>query len=467
MTKTFKIPQYLYDYVKPFADEVPLRHRVKFNNNFPKEGDIWLQQTGYDRRYLFNAIRHGFDSIPVCCVVCGKPLKGSSLVGVRPDRCYKFCSVSCQRKDKETSEKRIKTSLEKYGKQNPMQSKEVLARRDAANVEKYGSIENWKAVCHSKIRSQKLESKLEGFNKKGIELVTPIDEFVNTAGLHKQYTYKCLNCGCVWESTIVQPHLLFCPSCLQNHKSSGENELKRLLNKYETSTPIYNSKKIITPKELDIYYPNLNLAFEYNGSRFHSLNYSYNRIDDFYHQNKTIDCLNKGIRLIHVYDFELQKLSSNVENFLENILNSHEKVIQNPTFTHISQSEYYQFILQYDMNFYHNYANEYYGLHSDNVLIAVVGMLNNFITALVCRSDVYCENWIEVVLQKLHYPQIKLNLNLYDKNLFDKFKYSIRSFGLYSELHLYNHHIITNPLDYRYKKGAVIVDQGYVNLFRE
>lgn len=177
--------------------------------------------------------------------------------------------------------------------------------------------------------------------------------------------------------------------------------------------------------------------------------------------------LNKGIRLIHVYDFELQKLSSNVENFLKNILNSHEKVIQNPTFSHISQSEYYQFKLQYDMNFYHNYANEYYGLYSDNVLIAVVGMFNNFITSLVCRSDIFCENWIEIVLQKLHYPQLKLNLNLYNKKLFDKFRYSIRSFGLYSELHLYNHHIITNPLDYRYKKGAVIVDQGYVNLFRE
>ena len=53
-------------------------------------------------------------------------------------------------------------------------------------------------------------------------------------------------------------------------------------------------------KELDIYIPEKNLAIEFNGCYWHSKLWK----DNHYHQNKSKECLSKGIRLIHIYEDE-------------------------------------------------------------------------------------------------------------------------------------------------------------------
>ena len=64
---------------------------------------------------------------------------------------------------------------------------------------------------------------------------------------------------------------------------------------------ITNSRKIISPLELDIYLPNLKLAVEYNGTYFHS---TLAGTPKEYHLNKSLLCREKEIRLIHIYEFE-------------------------------------------------------------------------------------------------------------------------------------------------------------------
>lgn len=61
---------------------------------------------------------------------------------------------------------------------------------------------------------------------------------------------------------------------------------------------IENSKKIISPKELDIYIPSKNLAIEFDGLYWHDENH----IEQKYHLNKTKTCNEKGIDLIHVFE---------------------------------------------------------------------------------------------------------------------------------------------------------------------
>ena len=63
---------------------------------------------------------------------------------------------------------------------------------------------------------------------------------------------------------------------------------------------ILGSRKVINPYELDIYIPDRKLAVEFNGTYWHS---SCNK-DSKYHQNKTIACAKKGIRLIHIFEYE-------------------------------------------------------------------------------------------------------------------------------------------------------------------
>lgn len=62
-----------------------------------------------------------------------------------------------------------------------------------------------------------------------------------------------------------------------------------------------NNRKIINPKELDIYIPNLKLAIEFNGTYWHA----EERQNNIYvHREKSILCHNLGIRLVHIFEFE-------------------------------------------------------------------------------------------------------------------------------------------------------------------
>jgi N-acetylglutamate synthase-like GNAT family acetyltransferase len=77
------------------------------------------------------------------------------------------------------------------------------------------------------------------------------------------------------------------------------------------------NRKLIKPKELDIFVPSLGLAIEYCGLRWHS--------DEFKskndHYNKMKLCNEKSIRLITVFEDEWLEKQEQVKNFLLSVLN--------------------------------------------------------------------------------------------------------------------------------------------------
>ena len=104
-----------------------------------------------------------------------------------------------------------------------------------------------------------------------------------------------------------------------------EQDIRNHLLKYFNNEElVYNTKKIITPKELDIYIPTLNLAIEINSLFWHSFNndskknYHINQSDydfmKFRHQFKTLECLKKGIRLLHIYEDD--DYINKIDNFI-------------------------------------------------------------------------------------------------------------------------------------------------------
>ena len=60
---------------------------------------------------------------------------------------------------------------------------------------------------------------------------------------------------------------------------------------------IRNDRTVLDGNELDIYIPNKNIAFEFDGLYWHS---EIKKTDKKYHLNKTDMCLSKGIQLIHI-----------------------------------------------------------------------------------------------------------------------------------------------------------------------
>ena len=107
-----------------------------------------------------------------------------------------------------------------------------------------------------------------------------------------------------------------CPHCANECKiSKFELEVQTFLDslniKYKT-----NDRKILNGKELDIYIPEKQLAFELNGLRWHSDLF----ISDTSHLCKTETCENQGIQLIHIFEDEWLYKRSIVESRIKQIL---------------------------------------------------------------------------------------------------------------------------------------------------
>lgn len=73
------------------------------------------------------------------------------------------------------------------------------------------------------------------------------------------------------------------------------------------------SKKIIKPKELDIYIPSKKIAIEFNGVYWHS---EAQGKDKDYHRNKWLSCKDKGVQLIQVWEDEWTRNPEQIKRML-------------------------------------------------------------------------------------------------------------------------------------------------------
>ena len=95
------------------------------------------------------------------------------------------------------------------------------------------------------------------------------------------------------------------PRCLKCYPilsgtSKKEQELVEFCKQFYPNL-IQHDRQLITPYELDIVIPELNLAIEFNGSYWHSIEAG---TPLGYHQMKSMMCEEKGYRLIHIWEDE-------------------------------------------------------------------------------------------------------------------------------------------------------------------
>lgn len=111
--------------------------------------------------------------------------------------------------------------------------------------------------------------------------------------------------------------------------SKAEKEIVFFIGDNFDKLEILENKRII-PKpntksklELDIYLPEINLAFEYNGEYWHSdemiieKTKGYFKSSDEYHQYKTDKCLEMGIDLIHISEKDYKNDKDKVLNLIK------------------------------------------------------------------------------------------------------------------------------------------------------
>lgn len=115
-----------------------------------------------------------------------------------------------------------------------------------------------------------------------------------------------------------------------SYSSVAENELALFVQSLVNEDIVRNDRKILNGEELDIYIPSKNIAIEFNGDYWHC---SKNK-DKKYHQNKTIECGNRGIRLIHIFEYEwaVEERRNKIKNFLTDMLCENSKVYARDTY---------------------------------------------------------------------------------------------------------------------------------------
>lgn len=91
--------------------------------------------------------------------------------------------------------------------------------------------------------------------------------------------------------------------------------LKNIMDKLLNMESLYESRKIIKPYEIDVYYPELKLGFEYQGKLWHTKEYNNNR--DLI---KNELAKNLGITLIHIIENN-RKYEQDIKNQIIDMLN--------------------------------------------------------------------------------------------------------------------------------------------------
>jgi hypothetical protein len=239
------------------------------------------------------------------------------------------------------------TCLKKYGVGNAMQSAEIQNKAKANSALKY--IDDIQEQCNVKL----------------------IDKY-NGCAKYTKYQWQCLVCNSSFYADLSIGHRPRCFNCNPRQGTNIEERLFEFLNECGISY-IIRSRQVISPHEVDIFIPQSNVAIEANGLIWHSLRSGGK--DKLYHVNKFQMCLDRGIKLIQLYEDDI------LDESKFNIIKSRLSVVLNMQgmqriyarkceFKKINATDAKTFCNENHLDAYCN-AQFNYGLFHNNKLVSV------------------------------------------------------------------------------------------------
>ena len=179
-------------------------------------------------------------------------------------------------------EKIKQTNISRYGVDNPAKSSIVKTKAKQTCQEKYGVDYTWQS---EQIKQKGKQTKLDRYN----------NENYNNREKAKQ--------TCITKYGVDNPikNKSIQKKALAHTTSKAEDLLEEFIKTFYDGEILRNKTGIIGRLELDLYLPDIKLAIEYNGIRYHSIEMGKPKDRTL---KKSIACKNKGIRLVHIYEFE-------------------------------------------------------------------------------------------------------------------------------------------------------------------
>ena len=149
-------------------------------------------------------------------------------------------------------------------------------------------------------------------------------ENLTYSNMNQMVEARCVK-GHKWRTRLAD--LIFkgtgCSKCAKAGISKSEKELCAYIEGNCSYVIMQNTRDIISPYELDIYIPDLRLAFEFNGIYWHSddiiakrANHKFQTAKE-YHDYKTEQCEKLGVKLIHIDEREWLDNKQNVLEFIK------------------------------------------------------------------------------------------------------------------------------------------------------
>lgn len=240
--------------------------------------------------------------------------------------------------------KSINTLKKNWGVTNPSKNKNILDKRvksfkdnvesykesyKKTSLERYGVEHPWSNVdVHQKTIDHFYKSYKTRINNKSKNTSAEFINFIK--GDKTVLEFKCNDCSNNFDILTYQFYWRvnndkkICTNCfpIDETPSLSESELYDFINNNYNGTIKRNIRNVIQPYELDVYLPDLNMAFEFNGVYWHSDKFKNKK----YHLDKYNKCINNNIRLITIWEDDWNIKKDICKSFILNKLNKSEKI---------------------------------------------------------------------------------------------------------------------------------------------
>lgn len=182
-------------------------------------------------------------------------------------------------------------------------------------------------VCAGRLIVPGINDLLTMFPDTAAEWSDRNDEPVNTVspGSNTKFWWQCRVCGHEWQT---QPNYRCfggygCPACFKTGRSQSEEDLFNYINdRVGHSEPQRHVTGLLAgQKEVDVFVPELNVAFEFNGLHWHREGF----VGREYHRDKVVEARDRGIRLVHVWEDDWECRRRIVEQKIDTVLGVDER----------------------------------------------------------------------------------------------------------------------------------------------
>ncbi len=257
----------------------------------------------------------------------------------------KNCSVDCKNKSKKRVLRTKKTCLNKYGVDSVLKSKNIMDKK-------------WSTI-NKKI--------IKRFNDSGYTVLSSTKNVLKIRHSDGHVFSISRRQGINRLNTNIEISTKLLP--LSSSFSNYELELRAFIESLNIDF-VCNSRKIIPPKEIDIYIPEYCLGVEFNGLFWHSDLFMPND----YHMNKTISANDKKIELLHVFEDEWISKNNIVKSIIKKRLNILTQFdITNHIVKNVSNDDKRLFLLENNI-FGDTYSDIDVGLFMNDKLLTILSI---------------------------------------------------------------------------------------------